>query len=914
MSQDPENSRRWDESHDAREIAPGSGFSGEPEPAKAAPGSPEQSAATLKALVQRLSRIADRIDGSQPGGERLADANRERPVDDIDLASVETLIAALRSSSAPSTAVATEPAVLETCVARPEPVSAPEPARPVLPAPDFGYAGWQPPQNPSPVFGSTGTGEEDLDLLLDDIAGAAQSEPVFISEPVFSLMESLSGASIDEEAPVAEVSVAPAPPDVEQVYIDFPLESADTNADPGGLFELISAAGDLKPPAGEIVSGGEDLLAALDFEPSSAEPIVAAGTPVFEPEFVWPEATLSDDFPGTVEFPGDFEFAALTEAEHGSEMLAADGDLDSLLNDLADTGAAEYIDDAPLGFAFDDASLLEVELVASELPVEFPVVETRPESGGLQTALAPAELSAIREEGIVAEPDLALPVAIEAPVELVPFEIAATEQTTVLVEPQPEIAVAIEAAVEPPHLEATASDEYSVAVSPEMALPVSFEAAIEPAYLEIAASEEVTVIVKPEAENSAAIEAAVEPPHLEATASDEYSVAVSPEMALPVSFEAEIPAAIEAAVEPAPLRVAAAEEEVLVEPAEELLLGFEAPAESEHLGIVASGEESVTGEPEAELPVPIAAAIEPELFAIAAPEEEPFAVEPEVQVPAAVEAQAEPEHLEATASEPVPDIVDELPAAVEEQPEPDWVEAQWIALNAATPVFASLANLTTEESAIAPASVHDVYGEIKPAAVENLEALEAGPANSLAEDPDALDELVDKIDGEIGQSTGEDTAKTQAARREAQQVVFLLSGTRYAVPISEVLEMSTVPRVTNLPNVPEFVRGVTNLRGEVLAVIDLRVFLGVGGNGEAVRERMLVVRPKATETVAGLIVDGVRGLARIAEEDLRRPAGPLEDPVVSYLAGVTEHDNQVLHALDLQKLFRASEIAALSAH
>jgi chemotaxis signal transduction protein len=146
-----------------------------------------------------------------------------------------------------------------------------------------------------------------------------------------------------------------------------------------------------------------------------------------------------------------------------------------------------------------------------------------------------------------------------------------------------------------------------------------------------------------------------------------------------------------------------------------------------------------------------------------------------------------------------------------------------------------------------------------------------------------------------------------------QQVVFRLSGTNYSVPIGEVLEMSTVPRTTLLPNVPDFVRGVTNLRGEVLAVIDLRMFLGLAISGDPTRERMLVVRPRGTDAAAGLIVESVRGLARIANQQLRQPAGPLEDPVMAYLSGVTEHDDQVLHALDLQKLFRAPDIASLSA-
>ena len=195
------------------------------------------------------------------------------------------------------------------------------------------------------------------------------------------------------------------------------------------------------------------------------------------------------------------------------------------------------------------------------------------------------------------------------------------------------------------------------------------------------------------------------------------------------------------------------------------------------------------------------------------------------------------------------------------------------------------------------------------------ELIQDAPASAEPTDSAArIEDLVDAIDAEMGDSAAAPPKERATVTAARQHVVFLLSGTRYAVPIGEVLEMSTVPRITSLPNVPDFVRGVTNLRGEVLAVLELRALLHLTAGNEAARERMLIVKPAGTEMVAGLIVDSVRGLAYIAGEELQQPAGPLEDPVVAYLAGVTEYENQVLHALDLQKLFEATEIAALSAH
>jgi chemotaxis signal transduction protein len=144
-------------------------------------------------------------------------------------------------------------------------------------------------------------------------------------------------------------------------------------------------------------------------------------------------------------------------------------------------------------------------------------------------------------------------------------------------------------------------------------------------------------------------------------------------------------------------------------------------------------------------------------------------------------------------------------------------------------------------------------------------------------------------------------------------VVFHMSGTRYGLPIGEVLEMANVPRTTPLPNAPDFIRGVANMRGEVLAVIDLRVLLALETAGELLRERMIVVRSPQSDAVAGLIVDSVRGLARLSAGEIVQPSSPVEDRVSDFLQGVASHEDQVLNVLDTRKLFSAPEMLALAA-
>ncbi len=144
-------------------------------------------------------------------------------------------------------------------------------------------------------------------------------------------------------------------------------------------------------------------------------------------------------------------------------------------------------------------------------------------------------------------------------------------------------------------------------------------------------------------------------------------------------------------------------------------------------------------------------------------------------------------------------------------------------------------------------------------------------------------------------------------------IVFSLGRARYAVPIGAVIEVGAVPPVTPVPHLPAWVLGVTNLRGEILSVVDLAGFLGASPEGPAAGGRMLVVRGEAEEPFAGLVVDQVAGLASFAAGRLTSAAAPLDDPVSTYLAGVVERGGEVVAVLDVKRLLAADALGALEA-
>ena len=149
-------------------------------------------------------------------------------------------------------------------------------------------------------------------------------------------------------------------------------------------------------------------------------------------------------------------------------------------------------------------------------------------------------------------------------------------------------------------------------------------------------------------------------------------------------------------------------------------------------------------------------------------------------------------------------------------------------------------------------------------------------------------------------------AVTEAVRTE-RFVLLSIATTHYAVPEAFVTELERVPKMTPVPHVPAWLRGVTNLRGDILSVIDMRTFLGLDPTSPH-SGRMLVVRLLDEEFSAGLLVDTVDQIVAVPADDIRPPASPLEGPLVAYLSGVCVIGERLVAVLDLDRLLRSADI------
>jgi purine-binding chemotaxis protein CheW len=177
-----------------------------------------------------------------------------------------------------------------------------------------------------------------------------------------------------------------------------------------------------------------------------------------------------------------------------------------------------------------------------------------------------------------------------------------------------------------------------------------------------------------------------------------------------------------------------------------------------------------------------------------------------------------------------------------------------------------------------------------------------------------LEELIATIDQEVEETFGPGAMADLApqapvgAGGEEQHVIFGLADTEYAAPITNVTEIGRPLDVTPVPNMPGWVLGVTNLRGDIISVVDMRTFLGMEASAQSQASRMLVARASQEDMMTSLIVDRVSGIRYLAVDRIGAPTAPIEDQVAPYLRGVYEHEEHLLVVLDFDRLLLSAEM------
>ena len=147
--------------------------------------------------------------------------------------------------------------------------------------------------------------------------------------------------------------------------------------------------------------------------------------------------------------------------------------------------------------------------------------------------------------------------------------------------------------------------------------------------------------------------------------------------------------------------------------------------------------------------------------------------------------------------------------------------------------------------------------------------------------------------------------------KELQLVIFRLRQEEFGAEIASVLEITRMLEITRIPEAPGFVEGVVNLRGQVIAVIDLAKQFGLAAQREFPKTARIVVAEMAGETI-GLIVDEVPEVLRVAEAEIEPTPEIIQTEVKhDYVRGVAKLGERLILLLDLAKVLAPQELAGV---
>jgi purine-binding chemotaxis protein CheW len=158
--------------------------------------------------------------------------------------------------------------------------------------------------------------------------------------------------------------------------------------------------------------------------------------------------------------------------------------------------------------------------------------------------------------------------------------------------------------------------------------------------------------------------------------------------------------------------------------------------------------------------------------------------------------------------------------------------------------------------------------------------------------------------------------KTDAGNQElseVQLVTFMLGPEEYGIPISQIQEIDRLSKITKVPKAAAFIEGITNLRGEVIPVLDTRKRFELETKQSDDRTRIIIVDLGGIKT--GLVVDSVREVLNLARKDIAPPPEAIGSGIdQQFISGIGKVDagKRMIVLLDVERILSRQEQTHLS--
>lgn len=140
-----------------------------------------------------------------------------------------------------------------------------------------------------------------------------------------------------------------------------------------------------------------------------------------------------------------------------------------------------------------------------------------------------------------------------------------------------------------------------------------------------------------------------------------------------------------------------------------------------------------------------------------------------------------------------------------------------------------------------------------------------------------------------------------------QYIVVKLDSEQYGIDIKYVDNIVRMQRITRIPKAQPYFKGVINLRGEIVPVMSLRLKFGLKADEYSNTTRIIIIKLESQSSV-GIIVDEVREVVTLDEENIDKPNGNTNDEKAAYLSGVGKQEDGLISLLNIAGVIVEKEV------
>ena len=152
--------------------------------------------------------------------------------------------------------------------------------------------------------------------------------------------------------------------------------------------------------------------------------------------------------------------------------------------------------------------------------------------------------------------------------------------------------------------------------------------------------------------------------------------------------------------------------------------------------------------------------------------------------------------------------------------------------------------------------------------------------------------------------------RTSFSSDDQQFLTFNLAEEFYGVDILKVQEIKGYTNVTKIPNTPDYLKGVLNLRGTIVPIVDLRMKFGMGVTEPTSFTVVVVVNVR--NRVMGFLVDAVSDVLDLNAKDIQPPPQLGNTVDISFVAGIGNSNDHLVTLLDIDRVLTADEVKAVA--